>query len=683
MANQTFPILPDFDKKIREKLSSEPIAKEFPNRKFPRLFADTIRDFIHDEEGLAFFNKGLKQRIIEVNSEKFPVTKTIKRIFEERKTIFPDFLEVCGWWLYGETWTEERKHYFNSDLLALQFQKTEDTQDIKDKTRSSLLSVFETNQQLQMIDKTVRDVIDEQQAKDQYRIADEILHLSNSYLNSINYVDRVFDKGDFIYILLKDLYVHRTVEEEIINRILRQEETNKPFTIVVKGEAGRGKTSLLWHWARFFTPTHKVSKLPSEITEKLAPYRKRLEKEWTNFQADKQKESQFNVPKSLQHYKAIYIKSTDLHSSSIKNIVDKIIQTHQYYQLINQKLLLLVDTLDLLVQLDDGISIIQMAFHRFRTAGISIICTSRIQEAQLIYEQVTKPITISLRDYDKNELRNAIFVHTRKYAYRYQNEEAIEKEYQRILNLVDKGLPVREVCYNPLTFRMLYSIYMPNSIPDNINVHELYRKYWERKVKYDFRPGIDKEEEIDENEIRITPRREKDIDLSRLVHHLALMMLFKGKIDLKYQSVVSILAKKKIPEQHVSELKNRDIVSINKQTNTISFFHQTFFEFASAKTFDELDNGFILFQERIQKNENNLFLLPIYEQLLLLTENSLFHNELVPLEIMRLIQSSGLAENYSAIYVYTLLTETKLDFSQQFIKQLIVRENIIENGKVF
>ncbi len=674
-------LLPPFQEAIEQKFETINPRDTWGRRGFNLLFATCINDFINDEDGLKQMDEALQKQVIREKGMDYPSAKTIYYAFSDNpkgKTIDILLLDVCGWWLYEEKWTEKRVEYFDADFFALNIQKTEDTQDVKDDTRSALWAVFETNNQLKVINTVVENALGKQAAAEQYKTANEILNLSNSYLSSVNKVDRVFDKGRFIYIYLKDLYVHRSVEQQIIKRIL-DTDPSKPFTIIVRGEAGRGKTSLLWHWARYFKPKDEIKNFPFEISGELKEYEARLREEWSVYQNKEQYADAivFDIPETLRSYRGLYLKSTDLHpsSSAIEDIVDKIIATHQYFQHNNQRLLLLIDTLDLLVQLENGITAIETAFHKFRMAGIPIICTSRIQEARLIHNKIHNPIAVEIQDYDERELKDAIFKHTRKYAYRY-SEADIEREYHRIISLVDKGLPIKEVCYNPLTFRMLYSIYMPNSIPDNVNIHELYKIYWERKVNMDFRPGIDDVDEI-EGEVRITPRKGKDIDLSRLVYHLALMMLFKGKIELKYQQVLTILEKKKIPKDRVILLADRDIIDINQKTNTIGFFHQTFFEFASAKSFVHLDDGFTLFKNYIQQHTDNLFLLPIYEQLLLLSENSPFYDDMVPIEVMRLLKSNGLSENYSAIYVYTLLTETKPAFSQSFTQQLIQKEAII------
>ena len=494
---------------------------------------------------------------------------------------------------------------------------SENIQDINDRSGdalSALLSVDEA--------KTLK----ESQKQGYY---DLILN-NEIQIKSINRVERIFVNGDFEYIELKNIYVNRSIQKVILNRLI---EADNNFTILVEGEAGRGKTSLLW-----FLHTHLNDKSHSK-----------------NY-----------------NFFPLYIKSSEFRSNSKKDIINQIIIASNYIKKENRKsLLLLIDTIDLLLQEEKEITNLEVKFAKLSLAGISIICTSRMQEATLLKSRIT-PTSIQLGDYNETEVNEAIKKYTNRYVHKFEDEE-LEIEFKRIKELVDKGFPIKEVCYNPLTLRMLYSIYVPNKIPNNVNVHQLYIEYWNKRVEKDFRIGID---DIDDyKKAGILPKKGKDINLGQVTFYICVLMLYNGDIEIEEQELLNILNSKQIDDHHFILLKNRDIIKQNG--SKLFFFHQTFFEFAAAKTIVAVnsDNGLDLFKARIKEKPNNLFLLPIYEQLLLLSENHFVNKYKIPTEVTSLMKSQYISENHSGLYVFSFLNNVSEDFNKTFIS-LLIEKNI-------
>lgn len=72
-------------------------------------------------------------------------------------------------------------------------------------------------------------------------------------------------------------------------------------------------------------------------------------------------------------------------------------------------------------------------------------------------------------DYEGVELEEAITKHVNRF-YLEAMKDTNAGQVAEILEAVARGLPLREVCENPLTLRMLFTIYAPSKIPSDINV---------------------------------------------------------------------------------------------------------------------------------------------------------------------------------------------------------------------
>lgn len=441
----------------------------------------------------------------------------------------------------------------------------------------------------------------------------DLQQLSHIYYNTLSTVEIIMTSHELVTINLDDVYVQRELQEIIIHRLIQPRKKRENEFILVEGEAGRGKTSLLWFLMTYLK--EKKDELP------LIP---------------------------------IFLKATELIDPSQTDLHNKIFSVSDLYRSTNKQLVLLVDTLDLILQEQKHIDQVRFLISKFQSKEIRIIATSRIQEAQYLKRTIHPIKVYTLSEYSPSELKEAIKKYTYRYAFRYKEHFSLEKEYQRILNLVDKELSLRKICLNPLTLRMIYSIYMPNKIPSNINVHRLYNDYWDKKVKQEYRPEVEKPTST--------------VNLSFVTRILALTLVKEGVTEIKRNEFLPILEYKKLEEDQLDMLINRGIVRFTKLG--IGFFHQTFLEYAAGKAFimDSNRSGISLLKKRIHFRSDNLFLLPIYEQLLIQAGIFSHYDVLIFEEIDFLVSSPNISANFSALSIYILINR----------KMYLVRDNIIQ-----
>jgi hypothetical protein len=398
------------------------------------------------------------------------------------------------------------------------------------------------------------------------------------------------------------LYVDRSVERNLARILDRKKET--PTFILVVGEAGRGKTSLQWHLYRslagneawepwFIKSTLFIGLLnESEVTMSLL--------------------TKFN----REHLLVAAMVAT---RHGLRPIV-------------------LLDTIDLLLRDEEGRDFVLDLVLALLDKGCFVIATCRPQEAVLVYP--IDPLTLTLRGYEEGELAEAINKHAARF-YAASVRKNYAAEFLQVLNAVARGLPVREVCSNPLTLRMLFTIYAPAAIPEDINVFKLYKEYWAYRVERDLRAGSP------------FPAR-PSADLGEAAAAVAVAMLAEGIPELDVRRLDNALAELGRPSAGVRELIDRGVLH-DSEAGTVAFFHQTFFEHSAARALLMWlgVQGLSVLRERIQSRPNDLFVGPVYEQALLLSE----HQTTTVLEVadrllIELLKSDVLSLKSSGVYVY-------------------------------
>jgi HEAT repeat protein len=256
----------------------------------------------------------------------------------------------------------------------------------------------------------------------------------------------------------------------------------------------------------------------------------------------------------------------------------------------NEKIIFLLDTLDVIAT-DDGFTRLDDFLNKVKGEKRIIIGASRPLEFEKIEDLTTK--SFALKPFSDDEIR-CLF---EKYKAFYKMEG------------VKLRPPVLEVCRNPLHMRMLFEVYQPNEIPEDINTQKLYDRYWDKKVA-EIRIGA--LSHLDEGK----KRRVKEVK-GDLTKNIALEMLaskqvtlrksniqkikdkirgdyFKQHVEVKDSTDVTIRQKIKIEELTIAYLFDsiiddacHDLLDegvFRMQEDSAEFFHQSFFEYAAARS---------------------------------------------------------------------------------------------------
>ncbi|MER6666016.1 toll/interleukin-1 receptor domain-containing protein [Amycolatopsis japonica] len=358
------------------------------------------------------------------------------------------------------------------------------------------------------------------------------------------------------------LYVTRDIEQRLVGELT----SDAVIPHVVRGEAGAGKTSLLWGIA----------------TRLLA-------------QGD---------------HEVFLLKATWLrHEAAGPTAVDAALITAALEQVQGAKTIL-VDTADLVVRDEQDrlalVSVVESAIH----GGASVLVTSRIAEARLLppgWHQT------SLGDYEvespgeglASEFERAVAAHSRLYSPSAQSGREMAEQ---LISAVARRQPLRRLCLGPLTMRMLFELYAPAMIPENVDVTGLYEAYWHDRVVRDRRVWA---AEITDG---ITDR---DEDLTSTATLLARRMLEEGSPEIPVPGVFDPAESGRI-RRRVDLLVHRGVGELVKLGSVAGFrfFHQTFFEFAAAQAILEAKraSAMDLIEQRTRAHADDYLLLAVFEQ---------------------------------------------------------------------
>ncbi len=399
-------------------------------------------------------------------------------------------------------------------------------------------------------------------------------------------------------ITLQQLYIPRNKEKNIRTHL---ENTLTPFLIVV-GDAGNGKTSLLW----------------------------RL----------------FSIYETSNLFSPLFIKALSIRKLPLLGAIQALFAQ-------NRKPLILLDTIDILLHNEaDRDDLLRFLFW-LKEKGCALVTTSRIQEANTLPNELRLKKE-QLNNYDDaTELPKAIEKHVAKY-YQFKHTKAQQEYVQTIQQAVSKGKSLTNICQNPLTLRMLFTIYAPEEIPEEINVFQLYQNYWRKRVVEDKRAGTFLKNKNDVS----------SLNLKEAACIIALLMLAEGQPDIHISKASTYFDQLQIPIEYIDLLASRGIVK--RSHSNLSFFHQTFFEHSAARALQwkkwQKAIDFTAQKVLVKHNKlanNDLFLVPIYEHLLLL--NQFTFQKRVEQATLELMDSNHPTEITSGIYVYALLEQ----YSQQ------------------
>ena len=460
---------------------------------------------------------------------------------------------------------------------------------------------------------------------DNYRVLKKIERLSYIAFKDAEWIDEIKVEDALKDIRLSNqLYVKRSIENDIFYKGKFVHEGENKFVIIV-GEAGFGKTSILWNLYR------DINSVPDTKV--------------------------FLVKASylfLDHKKEYETKQVNPN----KIVLDELVITTNICNRKKYKPVFLFDTVDLLLHDEANRNRFLEIVFTLIDLNVRVIATTRPQEA--IFLKQTNASRFDLRDYDEKEMESAITKHSIVF---YHGRDKYDKDEQinRISNAVSSGRPIREVCTNPLTLRMLFTLYAPNEVTLEINVFQLYVNYWKYRVCEDKRGG--------------SVFSKNNIDLSITAGRSALLMLSEGSPELRSELFINVYSKDIFP--NIKQLENRNILH-RSESDTIRFFHQTFFEHSAARGMLQVFGyeSIEKIERRLSDNPNDLFIFPIFEHLLLLCETEKKMLRLRSEETLkRLLLSKNLQKNISGIYVYIHKSSVSREIND-------IALSLIKNGDV-
>lgn len=274
--------------------------------------------------------------------------------------------------------------------------------------------------------------------------------------------------------------------------------------------------------------------------------------------------------------------------------------------------IVLLDTADLLLHSPAARGEVIDLIDELARAGVPIVVTTRPQESRSLPANLGRKHLLG--PYDPNSELPAA-VDTLVDEFTTDRTVMPDDPIAAIHSARARGLLVDDVCTSPLLLRLLFSLSTP-AFPDlELDVTELYKQFWERRIASDHRLGP------------YVYRGDGD-DLSGTAGFLGIAMLALGtpepSIDVLVRQTVRVAAASNRPlsesdvRAQVQTLTRRGVLIASD--DRIRFLHQTFFEYAAAQGLAARsgDAELIRLIERLTAAPDDLFLGAVVEQALII-----------------------------------------------------------------
>ncbi|MFH8804008.1 TIR domain-containing protein [Streptomyces sp. NPDC017936] len=349
-------------------------------------------------------------------------------------------------------------------------------------------------------------------------------------------------------LLSEGLYVRRTVEQDIVSAL------GSPGCTAVVGEAGYGKTSLVW-------AVH------------------------TRF-AEQGRRPLFIRASSLLSglYEATPAPSARRTGSLTPEVVLRGVEQAARR---DPSTVLLIDTVDLLMHSDDACALVVDVVRAADRLRLPTLLTCRPVEAQRLTHSAERAgvgvRTKNLASYDADEWPEAVRSYARGFYEGLREAPSPDAVVERVMNAASRGRALREVCVNPFALRLLFELYAPAEPDEDVDTPHLYDRFWQRRVVSDQRAW----------RASTTPAAP---DLSPHARAAARLILASSRLDARRADLEDRIAYQlaRTPghtagsgtaevTEAVEALRSRGVLSVREQTGYLWFFHQTFFEHAAAR----------------------------------------------------------------------------------------------------
>ncbi|MFY9622512.1 MAG: CHAT domain-containing protein [Pyrinomonadaceae bacterium] len=400
--------------------------------------------------------------------------------------------------------------------------------------------------------------------------------LSAGFVSQLRIAGYVTDENDVRRAIYLDegLYVHRVRAEAAVSEFITKatadtSRAGKWLSIV--GDAGHGKSSLLWY---LFTD------LSADPAFTVIPLMAQME-------------------------------------SDLAAVVRTTAQAREVRR--QSQLVVLIDTLDLMVGIDD--QRLAKSISELKALGALVITNSRKQEADQLGRLLSSNSRVELRRYNDHEAQQAIGNQVRIY-YRDKSESKQQEQFDKVWGLLEQQRDVRELDLEPLILRMLFEAYAPKDIPRDVNTQQIYRHYWQNVVLFD----------------RVVKNADERMQREHLCRYIARNVAFGESHSDKF--LIGSLMKNPDKGLHFSFQTIEGLVSSGvlqwaEGRSSVRFFHQTFLEFTAAYDLLSLDRDSLhryvtqLFEDVASFN---FFRAPILKQL---TIQSFDSDQELHLQLMR------------------------------------------------
>ena len=356
-------------------------------------------------------------------------------------------------------------------------------------------------------------------------------------------------------------YVERDIEATLLRRALAGSEPQ-----IVVGEAGHGKSTLLWSLHRALRNQGQHPLLVSAI--------------WLQRGVD------------------------EIPTASIDEIMSAVAD--------RPGAILLLDTADLMLHSPSARrDVIELVMVLARTA-VPVVLTTRPLEGQSLPSNLGRKTTLGPFS-SNSELPTAIEALTVEFIA----DDSVMPAHpvSAIQSARARGALVDDVCTSPLLLRLLFSLSAPHFPQLELDVTGLYNLFWSRRIVSDHRSGPE------------VPAEDTD-DLSAAAGFLAIAMLALGTpeppIDVLVRRAAQVAVSTEQPcdemvlRRHVRALTRRGVLITTD--NRARFLHQTFFEFAAAKGLAArgAENELPRLVARVAKTPDDLFVGAVVEQTLII-----------------------------------------------------------------
>lgn len=386
-------------------------------------------------------------------------------------------------------------------------------------------------------------------------------------------------RGTDVIRLSDGLYVRRDIESTVIDRLLGAE----PAHMVIKADAGFGKSSVLWSLYRELLGQPDVAVVLVSAT-------------WL---------IQSDAASPLSRQEVIEFAS-DSAAQGLRPIV-------------------LLDTADLLLH-DELLRLeCRALLDSLRSVGARWVITSRpLESYRLKLDDVDWH---SLKPYSASELMEAARALSGALCTAV-DEEAVPPDFARA---VARELPASDVCRSPLLLRLLFEVSAPHVPRLDIDVTGLYQEYWSRRVQSDRRDEV---------------AAQSGLDLSVVAGGVGIVMLAIGTPEVSVSVLTQSLSRAVDLGEHldltacIAELIHRGVL-VTRGDDHLAFFHQTVFEYAAAQGL--LDRAGIddlpKLVDRVIGQPLDLFTAAVLEQVIISGGRNPFHRSAIEAQVRRLRDS--------------------------------------------